>query len=65
MVKSFLDDFIGSEAEVSYLQRGWNFTEIIPYALSLAHTAHSKKKTVLRYVDGTVLHTTKPNQSTK
>lgn len=44
---------------------GVKFTQIIPYTQSLAHIVHSKQKTVLRYVDGILLHTTKPNQSTK
>lgn len=39
------------------------FTQISPYTQSLAHTVH--KKTLLQYVDGILLHTTKPNQSTK
>lgn len=66
VLKPCLDDFMGSEAEVSYLTVGVGgaHTNYSLYS-ALAHMVHSKQKTVLQYVDGVLLHTTKPNQSTK
>lgn len=44
---------------------GLNFTQIIPHIQALAHFVHRTQKPVLLYEDIILLHTTKPNQSTK
>lgn len=44
---------------------GLKFTQITPYTQALAHLGDSTQKPVLQYIDSLLLHTTKPDQSTK
>lgn len=66
MFKSWWFYSVRSKNFLPSVRKIWlKFTQFIPYIQALAHLVYRTQKPVLQYVDSILLHTTKPNQSTK